>query len=61
MMPNFLILMKLQMNMKFLIMPLWKRKAFKVMSLRMMMLVGVRVQTVKTLRKVMKMSLMAPL
>ena len=61
MMPNFLILMKLQMNMKFLFMPLWKRKAFNVMSLRMMMLVGVRVQTVKTLKKVMKMSLMSPL
>ena len=59
--PNFLMLMKLQMNIKFLIMPLWKRKAFKVMSLKMMMLVGVRVRTVKTLKKVMKMSLMTPL
>ena len=58
--PNFLMLMKLQRNMKFFIMPLWKRKALKVMSLGMMMLVRVRVQTVKTLKKVMKMLLMTP-
>ena len=58
--PNFLMLMKLQRNMKFFIMPLWKRKALKVMSLGMMMLVRVRVQIAKTLKKVMKMLLMTP-
>ena len=58
MMPNFLMLMKLHRNMKFLIMPSWKRRTLKVMSLRMMMLVRVRVKTVKTLKKVMKMPLM---
>ena len=61
MMPNFLMLMKLQKNMKCFIMPLWKRKALKVISLRMMMLVRVRVQTVRTLKKVMKVPLMTPL
>ena len=60
MMSSFLMLMKLQRMMKFFTIPLWKRKTLNVMSLRVMILVDVRVQTIKTLKKVMKMTFMSP-
>ena len=55
---NFLILMKVKRMTNLLIMPLWKGKAFKVMNLNMVLLVRVRVHTMKTLKKVMKMTVM---